>query len=103
MRYILYCDLFRAVSFDQNEHEAIVTFNGGNTDSADVVICADGIHSIGKNYIISDETLRAPEHTGYCVYYGIFERIDESIPDKATVLERMYSNLCAVCRWLKYW
>ena len=73
----------RAVSFDQTEKEASVTFESGKTDSADVVICADGIHSIGKNYIIPDEELQTPEHTGYCVYYGLFNRIDDSIPDKA--------------------
>merc|ERR1712130_519553 len=62
---------WRAHTYDQTEEEATVTFFDGSTDSADVIVCADGIHSTGKDYIIGDDELAAPTHSGYCVYYGI--------------------------------
>ena len=61
----------RAHTYDQTDKEATVTFFDGSTDSADVIVCADGIHSTGKDYIIGDDELAAPTHSGYCVYYGI--------------------------------
>ena len=73
--------VYRAVSFSQTEHDASVTFQSGLVDTADIVICADGIHSIGKDYVTKDESLHEPHHTGYCVYYGIVPAIDESLPD----------------------
>ena len=58
-----------------------MTFESGKTDTADIIVCADGIHSVGKDYITRDESLHAPQHTGFCVYYGIVPDTDSYLPD----------------------
>ncbi|CAG5090862.1 Oidioi.mRNA.OKI2018_I69.PAR.g12740.t1.cds [Oikopleura dioica] len=72
----------KAVNFDQTKDEALVSFESGIKDSAEVIVCADGIHSAGIDYIIRDEELAAAKHTGHCVYYGIIPDIGRDMPDK---------------------
>ena len=57
-----------------------MTFESGLVDKADLVVCADGIHSKGRDYVISDEKIVEPRPTGFCVYYGIIPKVDDSLP-----------------------
>ena len=77
----------KAVNFDQTSDEALVSFESGIEDSAEVVVCADGIHSAGIDNIIKDEELAAAKHTGHCVYYGIIPDIGRDMPDKIRLIK----------------
>jgi len=63
--------------FEQTEKDATVTFSDGTKDTGDIIVCADGIHSVGKNYILENSELAQPEHSGLCVFYSIATHITE--------------------------
>jgi salicylate hydroxylase len=43
----------RCIGFEQDEHQAIITFANGARATADVVIAADGIHSTLQQFVVS--------------------------------------------------
>ena len=57
----------------QDNEKATVNFLLSNSIDFKSVICSDGIHSIGKNAIFPPHTFGDPEHSGFCVYYGIMK------------------------------
>ena len=59
-----------AVDIAQDEHEAVVTFEDGSVCSADLVIFADGISSVGRARL-SPQT--QPEYAGYIGWRGTVE------------------------------
>ena len=56
----------KAVAYDNVDGGARVTFDDGSTDEADVVIAADGIHSVARASIVQDE----PVSSAYVAYRG---------------------------------
>lgn len=56
----------KAVAYDNVDGGARVTFEDGSTDEADVVIAADGIHSVARPSIVQDE----PVSSAYVAYRG---------------------------------
>lgn len=56
------------VAYENIPGGARVTFDDGTTDEADVVIAADGIHSIARKLIIDDD----PVSSAYVAYRGAF-------------------------------
>ena len=58
----------KCVAFEQDEHEAIVTFANGRRESADVVIGADGIHSKLQQFVVAPS---APLPSGSMAYRGV--------------------------------
>ena len=53
-----------AVSFDNTDHGARVTFADGHTEEAPLVIAADGIHSVARKLIVDDQ----PVSSSYVAY-----------------------------------
>ena len=51
----------KAESFNEENNSVTVTFSDGTSETADVAICADGIHSVGKHHI-EGENFAKPEH-----------------------------------------
>jgi len=60
----------KCVDFEQDADEARLTFANGETATADVVIAADGIHSVLQKHVV--ETAR-PVHSGSVAYRGLLE------------------------------
>ncbi|WP_433365508.1 FAD-dependent monooxygenase [Streptosporangium sp. CA-115845] len=58
----------QAVSFSQDEREAVVSFANGTEVRADAVIAADGIHSVLQKYVIEPS---APIDSGSVAYRGL--------------------------------
>ena len=56
----------KAVAYDNVDGGARVTFEDGSTDEADIVIAADGIHSVARPSIVVDE----PVSSAYVAYRG---------------------------------
>lgn len=56
----------KAIAYDNVEGGARVTFEDGTTDEADIVIAADGIHSVARPSIVVDE----PVSSAYVAYRG---------------------------------
>ncbi|WP_029150208.1 FAD-dependent urate hydroxylase HpxO [Microbacterium indicum] len=59
----------KAVSVDQDDDAATVTFEDGSTDSADIVIGADGARSIVRDYVVGETFERS--YRGYVNYNGL--------------------------------
>lgn len=53
-----------AVSFDNTDHGAKVTFVDGHVEEAAVVIAADGLHSVARRLLVDDE----PVNSAYVAY-----------------------------------
>ncbi|MHA6511226.1 FAD-dependent oxidoreductase [Tessaracoccus sp. Z1128] len=56
----------KCVAYQNADGGARVTFADGSTDEADVVIAADGIHSVARRSIVDDE----PVSSSYVAYRG---------------------------------
>ena len=61
----------RCVGFEQDAQVAHLYFANGNTAEVDLVIGADGIHSVVQKYIVEPST---PEYSGSRAYRGLIER-----------------------------
>ncbi|PNS15936.1 Ubiquinone biosynthesis monooxygenase COQ6, mitochondrial [Sphaceloma murrayae] len=53
-------------SYDQ--HKPSITTTSGVEDTADVIICAEGVKSLGRFVVLGHED--KPQHSGYAVYRG---------------------------------
>lgn len=58
----------RCTGFSQDDNGAYLTFENGNTATADVVVAADGINSVLQKYVVPPS---APEYSGYRAYRGL--------------------------------
>jgi salicylate hydroxylase len=58
----------RCIGFDQNTDAAQLTFANGETVEADVVVAADGIHSVLQKYVVAP---KPPEYSGVRAYRGL--------------------------------
>ncbi|WP_405768990.1 FAD-dependent oxidoreductase [Streptomyces sp. NBC_01538] len=63
----------RCVEYENIEGGARVTFADGNSDEAEVVLAADGLHSIARTLLVDDE----PVNSAYVAYRGAvpFEKV----------------------------
>jgi 2-polyprenyl-6-methoxyphenol hydroxylase-like FAD-dependent oxidoreductase len=61
--------------FEQNEAGVIVRFADGQTDRADLVVGADGIHSVVRKQLFPDARLR---YSGYTAWRGVVATEDEA-------------------------
>jgi salicylate hydroxylase len=66
----------RCVGFEQNASLAQLTFATGQTDTADVVIAADGIQSTLQKYVVEPSR---PEYSGSRAYRGLISK--EKVPE----------------------
>ena len=57
------CYILRAVKVSQDGSNATIQFKNGNHHSYKSVICADGIHSIGKEAIFPANSFEEPDHS----------------------------------------
>jgi 3-hydroxybenzoate 6-monooxygenase len=55
-----------AVGYDRTEHGACVHFEDGRVEEAEVVIAADGLHSVARKLLVDDE----PVSSAYVAYRG---------------------------------
>jgi FAD-dependent urate hydroxylase len=62
------------VKFEQNEDEVTVYLDNGKTDTADLLIGADGIHSTVRKQMFPDIQLR---YSGYTAWRGVVKTQDE--------------------------
>lgn len=69
----------KAEAFNEQNDSVTVTFSDGTCETADVAICSDGIHSVGKHYI-EGENFAKPEHSGLCVFYAVTKTDDKLDP-----------------------
>jgi len=70
----------RCIGFEQNDDEATIIFANGARAKADVVIGADGIHSILQQYVA---TPSAPRYSGSVAYRGVIPAASVSWPNGA--------------------
>ncbi|MFC4466828.1 FAD-dependent oxidoreductase [Streptomyces xiangluensis] len=63
----------RCAAYENIEGGARVTFDGGGSDEAEIVIAADGLRSVARKLIVDDE----PVNSAYVAYRGAipFERV----------------------------
>jgi len=61
---------YRCVNFNQDEASGRIIFDNGVVVEADVVIGADGIHSVLRNYVTEPSL---PIHSGSVAYRGLIE------------------------------
>lgn len=61
----------RGAGFSQTADAATVTFDNGHTDTADIVIAADGMRSALQPFATEPSP---PEYSGYRAYRGLVER-----------------------------
>jgi len=61
----------RCSGFSQDADKATVTFDNGHTDSADLVIAADGLRSVLQPHAVDPSP---PEYAGFRAYRGLVER-----------------------------
>lgn len=59
----------RCVSVEQNENSAVAIFEDGTTATGDILIGADGIHSIVRTYVTGQKTLL--RYAGYVNWNGL--------------------------------
>jgi salicylate hydroxylase len=64
----------RCTSFSQDEASATVGFADGSTATADVVIGADGIHSVLQGFVVAPAE---PVFSGVVAYRGLVPRLEE--------------------------
>jgi salicylate hydroxylase len=64
----------RCTGFSQDADSATVGFAGGTTARADVVIGADGIHSVLQGFVVEPAE---PAFSGVVAYRGLVPRLDE--------------------------
>jgi len=64
------------IGFEQNAHSAQLKFANGETDTVDVVVAADGIHSSLQKHVVEPST---PEYSGSRAYRGLIPR--EHVPE----------------------
>lgn len=62
---------YRCTGFSQTADEARLTFENGETATADVVIAADGIRSVLQPYVVEPSP---PEYSGFRAYRGLVAR-----------------------------
>ncbi len=67
---------YRCAGFTQNDTTARLQFANGETAEADIVIAADGIHSVLQKYVVE---AKSPEYSGVRAYRGLLPR--EALPD----------------------
>ncbi|PWV73951.1 salicylate hydroxylase [Prauserella marina] len=58
----------RCTGFEQNEDGALLRFGDGETAEADVVVAADGIHSVLQSHVVDPA---APVYSGHVAYRGL--------------------------------
>jgi salicylate hydroxylase len=56
----------KAVSFENSDHGARVTFEDGHVEEAEVVLAADGLHSVARRLLVDDQ----PVNSAYVAYRG---------------------------------
>jgi salicylate hydroxylase len=61
----------RCVGFEQDAGTARLTFDNGESAEADVVIAADGIHSVLQHHVVAPAS---PVHSGSVAYRGLIPR-----------------------------
>lgn len=61
--------------FEQNENIVTVHFENGESDSADVLVGADGIHSVVRKQMFPEVQLR---YSGYTAWRGVVETENEA-------------------------
>ncbi|PXY36959.1 2-polyprenyl-6-methoxyphenol hydroxylase [Prauserella flavalba] len=65
----------RCAGFDQDEKSARLRFDNGATAEADVVVAADGIHSVLQRYVVEPAS---PVYSGHVAYRGLIA--SEAVP-----------------------
>jgi salicylate hydroxylase len=63
----------RCTGFSQDGEQAVVSFANGASDTADVVIGADGIHSVMQRFIVEPAD---PRFSGVVAYRGLVPSVD---------------------------
>ncbi len=66
----------RCIDFDQDENIARLRFANGEQAEADVVIAADGLHSVLQRHVVEPQP---PEYSGFRAYRGLIA--SEKLPD----------------------
>jgi salicylate hydroxylase len=67
---------YRCVGFQQTADRATLTFENGQAFDADLVVAADGIHSVLQKYVTE---AGKPTHSGMVAYRGLIEA--EKVPE----------------------
>lgn len=75
---------YRCIAIDQDENTVSATFENGHIATGDVLIAADGIHSICRQYVL--ETEAAPQYGGYVNWNGLVPATDDLAPKDTWVI-----------------
>lgn len=67
----------KCVSFEEKDGVVQATFDDGSHEQADVLIGADGIHSVVRQSLFG---VRKPRYAGYFAWRGIAEGVSELLP-----------------------
>jgi salicylate hydroxylase len=70
----------RCVGFEQDNQQAVLTFENGAQVAADVVVAADGIHSTLQQFVVAPS---APVFSGSVAYRGVISAASVSWPTGA--------------------
>ncbi len=74
----------KCIAVEQDENSVTATFADGRTATGDVLVAADGTHSIIRNYILGQPTER--RYVGYVNWNGLVPISDDLAPANTWVL-----------------
>jgi FAD-dependent urate hydroxylase len=75
---------FNCVGVEQDEHGATAVFENGHRTSGDLVIAADGTHSLLRTFVLGERPER--RYVGYVNWNGLVASSDDLAPSNAWVV-----------------
>lgn len=69
---------YRCIAVEQTDQTVTAIFENGHTATGDLLIAADGIHSICRKYVLDSEVL--PNYGGYVNWNGLVPASDDLAP-----------------------
>lgn len=74
----------RCIAIDQDEDRVMALFENGHTATGDVLIAADGIHSVCRKYVLGTEA--TPQYAGYVNWNGLVPANEDLAPKDTWVI-----------------
>lgn len=66
------------IGIEQDNHSVTALFENGHTTTGDVLVAADGVHSIARKYVLDQEV--SPQYRGYVNWNGLVPVSEDLAP-----------------------
>ncbi len=74
----------KCMGVEENEKDVTATFENGHQSTGDLIIAADGIHSILRTYVLGEEV--SPKYGGYTNWNGLVPAHEDLAPKNSWVI-----------------